>query len=128
MYYRVYMFMCIKVIYLYPLALQIKKSTPEVVEDVQVQLGDFIVMTSTKYKEKPLIGQVTSTGHNITIDWYIGTYSGTWKPWRGREDGKTVTYRETIDRTDVIQTITFTKGMRLSTKTVKELKAKYTTK
>ena len=73
MYYPVYMFMCIKAICLYPLALQIKKSTPEGVEDVEVHLGDFIAMTSTKYKDKPIIGQVTSTGHNITIDWYIGT-------------------------------------------------------
>jgi hypothetical protein len=49
--------------------------------------GDFVAVRSTLYKEKPLIGQITKTGRaDIQIDWYIGTYSGTWKPWKGREE------------------------------------------
>ena len=125
------MIRCIIILFMYVCIPLQKKSVPEGV-DVHVQ--DFIAITSRVYKERPLIGQVTSIGHvtstgqNIIIDWYIGTYSGTWKPWRGRENGKTVTYTDTIDKKDIIQIITFTKGLRLSTTTVKELKMKYATK
>ena len=85
-----------------------------------------VAVRSTLYKEKPLIGQITKTGRaDIQIDWYIGTYSGTWKPWKGREGGKTVTYMETINRNDVIRKVTFTRSMRLSTATTATLKTLY---
>ena len=91
-----------------------------------MHVEDFIALRSQKYKEKPLIGRITSTGKtNVTIDWYIGTYSGTWKQWKGREQGKTVTFTDIIQRSDILQTLTFTKAMRLPTATVTELKTKY---
>ena len=42
--------------------------------EVHVAVGDFIAVRSAKYEERPLIGQVTSTGlMMIDMDWYIGT-------------------------------------------------------
>ena len=91
-------------------------------KDIDVQVDSFVAVTSTRYKDKPLIGLVTATETDtITIDWYIGTYSGTWKPWKGRVCGKTVTFTETIRMTDILQTVTFTKAMHLSSTTVSQL-------
>ena len=91
-------------------------------KDIDVQVDSFVAVTSTRYKDKPLIGLVTATETDtITIDWYIGM----WKPWKGRVCGKTVTFTETIRMTDILQTVTFTKAMRLSSTTVSQLKEKY---
>ena len=66
-------------------------------------MEDYIAVRSVKYTEKSLMGQVTSTGlTNVSIDWYIGTYSGMWKAWKGREQGKTVTYTDIIERSDIL--------------------------
>ena len=65
------------------------------------------------------------TDDDITIDWYVGTYSGLWKAWKGREGGVTVTYTETIDIDDVMQTVTLTKSQRLTTSTIQQQKQKY---
>ena len=47
-------------------------------KDINVQVDSFVAVTSTRYNDKPLIGLVTATETDtITIDWYIGTYSGT---------------------------------------------------
>lgn len=89
------------IIYYFPLELQHRRVSGSTMQQVQ---------------RKPLIGQVTSlTDDDITIDWYVGTYSGLWKPWKGREGGETVTYTETIDIDVVIQTVTLTKSQRLTT-------------
>lgn len=43
---------------------------------IDIQEQDYIALRSTKYDDRPLIGQVTSTGQKTaTIDWYVGTYS-----------------------------------------------------
>ena len=59
------------------------------------------------------------------MDWYVGTYSGMWRPWKGREGGKTVTYTETVQDNQILQTVNLTKSMRLPPKTVTDLKAAY---
>ena len=44
-----------------------------------------------------LIGKITEINDiNATIDWCVGTYSGIWKEWRGRKDGKAVVFSDTI--------------------------------
>ena len=89
----------------YVICLRIQKTSTGTID---VHVEDFVAVKSAKYTEKPLIGQITSQGKtNITIDWYIGTYSGTWKPWKGREQGKTVTYTDIIEQTDILQKVTF---------------------
>lgn len=96
--------------------------------NIDVEEGEFIAVKSLKYHERPLIGQITSKDirqRTVTIDWYIGTYSGTWRPWKGRDGGKTVTFTETVDFTDILQKVTLTKSMRLPSSIVQELKAKY---
>ena len=84
-------------------------------------------MDCEKYIERPQIGQVTAlTDSNVTINWFIGTYSGMWKPWRVRSQGKMVYNTEEIPLEDVFLTgITFGKTMRLSSKTVLALKDLY---
>ena len=79
-----------------------------------------------KFKERPLIGCVTSV-NSITVvtDWYVGSYSGTWKIWKGRENGKPTIFQEVIKLQDVLATVEFTKSMRLSPKTVSTLKQLY---
>ena len=58
----------------------------------------------------------------------IGTYGGTWKEWRGREDGEQVVYTDKVLLTDVVyHPITLTKSMRLLSQVVSELRKIYVT-
>jgi len=78
------------------------------------------------YKERPLIGKVTEKGEDeVVMDWYIGSYSGTWREWKGRDNGKTVVFSQTIKSDDILQTVLLTKSMRLQPQTVKDLKNIY---
>jgi hypothetical protein len=64
-----------------------------------------------KYEERPLIGQITTTDDNertATIDWLIGTYTGTWRVWNGREGKLSVIMTNEIAYSDIITTVTFT--------------------
>ena len=82
----------------------------------------------SKYSERPLIGRVKSVNgnNNITIDWLIGTYSGYWKEWKGRHEGKPVVYSEEIPVEDIVlSSISFTKSWKLPPKTVAALKELY---
>jgi len=85
-----------------------------------------VAVRSAKYTEKPLIGQVTAVNEgNITINWYIGTYSGNWKEWKGRQEGKPVIFSDSIPYKDVLLSVSFTKSMKLPPKTVAALKELY---
>ena len=82
-----------------------------------------VAVLSAKYSERPLIGKVNSvTGETITIDWFIGTYSGDWKLWKGRHGQ----YSDDIHVKDVLyRNIVFSKSMRLKASTVLDLKKIY---
>ena len=82
-----------------------------------------MAVLSDKYSERPLLGKVASVaGEIITIDWFIGTYSGIWKLWKGR-NGQ---YRDDINVKDVLyRNIIFSKSMRLKAATVADLKKVY---
>ena len=83
-------------------------------------------MKCQKYKEWPLIGKITAVdGVNITIDWYVGTYTGTWKEWHGRKDGKAVIFSDTIPLKDILMKVSFTKSMRLPSMIIPALKELY---
>ena len=64
----------------------------------------------------------------VVMDWYIGSYSGTWREWKGRDQGKSVVFfSQTIENSDILKTVSFTKAMRLNPQTVKDLKCIYST-
>lgn len=55
----------------------------------------------------------------------VGSYSGIWKAWRGRANGKTVRFTDKIPFSDVMTKVEFTKGMRIPPKSVIALKELY---
>ena len=70
-----------------------------------------------KFKERPLIGRVTSVNATtVAMDWYVGTYTGTWRIWKGRENGKLAVFQEVIELQDVLTAVELTKSMRLPPK------------
>jgi len=89
--------------------------------------GEFVAVRCSKYSEKPLIGHVTSLNgnNNLTIDWFIGTYSGYWKEWKGRHEGKLIVLDEIAVEDIVLSSISFTKSWKLPPKTVTVLKELY---
>ena len=81
-----------------------------------------------KYQERPLIGKITALDHdtdNATIEWYVGTYSGMWKQWRGRKDGKPVIFSDVIPIKNILTKVYFTKSMRLPPKLISTIKELY---
>ena len=91
--------------------------------DASIQDGDLVAVKSSKYTERPLIGQVTSTTQKyILVYWNLLWHMEAMERQRW---WKTVTSTKTIDKTDIIQKVSFTKSIRLSTATVTELKTKY---
>ena len=38
----------------------------------------------------------------VKLEWMTGTYSGSWKEWRGREDVEQVVYTDVAPLTDVV--------------------------
>ena len=88
--------------------------------------GEYVAVKCGKYKERPLIGRISEVDNvNITIDWYIGTYSDTWKEWRGRQDGKPVIFSDSIPVKDILMKVSFTKSMRLPSSVIRSLKELY---
>lgn len=60
-------------------------------------------MICGKYTERPLIGRVTEANNGeIVIDWMIGSYSGVWREWKGREGRCSETYTEKIPYSDIV--------------------------
>ncbi len=56
----------------------------------------------------------------------MGKYSGSFKWWKGKQDGETFVYTDEILVTNILQrNIKFNKGMRLDTITITSLKAAY---
>ena len=89
-------------------------------------VGEYVAVRCEKYSERPLIGCITNINTEaVTINWMIGSYSGIWKEWKGRSEGKYVTFADTIPQEHVMISVEFTKGMRLPQKTVSSLKELY---
>ena len=89
--------------------------------------GEFIAVHSDKFVERPLIGRTTKvTTYKVEFEWMIGTYSGQWKEWRGRQDGIPVIFTDSVPLTDVLyHPIEFTKNKKLGPQTVAKLKEAY---
>ena len=87
-------------------------------------------MISAKYDDRPLLGRVTGVmQEEVMIDWMVGSYSGSWREWRGRSGGKAVVFTDTIKKKDILLcNIALTKSRRLKPDQVtclKELYSKY---
>ena len=87
-------------------------------------------MISAKYDDRPLLGRVTGVmQEEVMIDWMVGSYSGSWREWRGRSRGKAVVFTDTIKKKDILLcNIALTKSCRLKSDQVtclKELYSKY---
>lgn len=63
-----------------------------------------VAVRSTKYPDRPLIGRVIAIREDVQIERMVGTYSGSWKEWKGREGGKTVIYQDSIPKGDILYT------------------------
>ena len=67
---------------------------------------NYAAIKSVKSHEHPLIGKICSTdGGMVEIEWMVGTYSGLWKQWKGKEGGKTVVFTEKICKEVCAQTL-----------------------
>ena len=90
------------------------------------KVGEFVAIKSPKFTERPLIGCVTSiSSTTVIINWYVESYSGTWKVWKGCENGKPMIFQEVVNIEDFLAVVEFTKSRRLSPKTVSTLKELY---
>ena len=70
------------------------------------KVGEFVAIKSPKFTERPLIGCVTSiSSTTVIINWYVESYSGTWKVWKGCENGKPMIFQEVIKLEDVLAII-----------------------
>ena len=94
-----------------------------------LELGECVAVLSNKYNERPLLGRVTAIfDDEIQMDWMVGTYSGMWRDWKGRVEGKPVVFCDRIKIDQVVmRSIQFTNGKRLKSDTVCELKQRYST-
>ena len=90
--------------------------------------GDHVAVNCNKYDDRPLIGKITALDYstnNATTEWYVGTYSGTWKQWRGRKDGKAVIFTDVIPFKNILTKVHFTKSMRLPSEIISTVKDLY---
>ena len=89
--------------------------------------GEYVALNLAKYSDHPLIGRITDVqGRDVTVEWMVGTYSGQWREWKGREGGKSVVYSDIVKPTDIVRRgIKFTRSKKLSLTDIKELKAVY---
>ena len=91
-----------------------------------IVIGEYRAVKCEKYRERLLIGCITKIcDKNVEIDWMVTSYSGLWKAWKGRGDGKIVRFAETIPLCDVMIKVEFTKGMRIPPKSVLALRELY---
>ena len=87
-----------------------------------VEVGCYVAIRCRKYKERPLIGKVAEILKRNVPEWMTGTYSGTWRAWKGREGKRSVMFTDEIPIQDVLQGVQFTKSNRFSPSTVQALK------
>ena len=92
-------------------------------------IGTTVAMYLPQYRDElPLIGKVVSVNviaDQVTVHWYVGTYSGIWKPCRRRDGRNYVDWEEAITIVAVLCTVNLTKSFKLPKSTVLELKEAY---
>ena len=104
-----------------------RESEPQIltleISERQPALGDFVALFVDEYEDElPQIAQLVAINESeITVNWWIGSYSGVWAPWRNR--GKTVC--ETFGRQCLLTVVNFTKTNRLPKEIVLKFKNLY---
>jgi hypothetical protein len=92
-------------------------------------IGTTVAVYLPKYRDElPLIGKVAGVDDGagqVTVHWYVGTYSGMWKPCRRRAGRGYVDWEEAIPIAAVLCNVNFTKSFKLPKSTVLELKEAY---
>ena len=97
-------------------------------ESNEIIEGAFVAVYLDKYKHEllPMIGQITSVHQDegdITLNWYVGCYNGTWKICKVQ--GKA--WSERIPMSCIISRVELTKSMKLPSNTILLLKEQYAT-
>lgn len=83
-------------------------------------MGMLVAVNISKYPDRPFIGRVVEGHkHEVVLEWLVGSYSGTWKEWKGREGDF---HRHSVCRRHDIK---LTVGKRLQPSKVKVLKSLY---
>ena len=81
--------------------------------DVDVQLGSFVALGLDEFKEK--LPQIA-----ITLEWWVGTYTGTWVPWLV----KSVEQKISVHRNNIVlRNISLSKFNRLYKPIIDKLKS-----
>ena len=73
-------------------------------------IGECVAVLSDKYDKRTLLGRITAGLDGRNIQWYM-------KEWKGRHEGKTVIYSDSISLDKVLchgQSIAFSNGKRLN--------------
>ena len=92
--------------------------------DVDIQLGSFVALGLDEFKEElPQIAKVLAIDDDsITLEWSVGTYTGTWVPWLVKSVEQTISvHRNNI----VLRNISLSKSNRLSKLIIDKLKSIY---
>ena len=72
--------------------------------------------------EIPQIGKVVEvhdSDSEVKIEWWIGTYTGTWRALTKKDGRKTVLWTESVPTASIISEVSFTKSSKLP-KAIKE--------
>ena len=69
---------------------------------------------------------LSANGTHVKVEWWLGTYSGTWQVWKNREAQQYVIVTEILPRVAVLLAgLEFTKANRLPAAMVQKLKDLY---
>ena len=98
-------------------------SEQNVEEEKRIAPGCYVAMRLQKYcNEIPQIGRVfTIDGECLTIQWWEGTYSGTWKEYKSK--GEVLT--EEVNKDAVLKEVQLSKSSRLSKEQIEDLTSLY---
>ena len=56
-----------------------------------------------KYDDRPLLGRVVEVREEeVELEWFVGTYSGMWKEWKGRDGRRVITFKEGPNSPDAL--------------------------
>ena len=90
----------------------------------RVEKGQFVALGLDEFKhELPQIARILMIEEDVmTIEWWVGTYNGTWNPWTVKSVEQTaIVHRNCI----VLGNVTLSKSNRLAKHIVERLKTIY---
>ena len=92
----------------------------------QVLQDEFVALLCPQYNERPQVAKVKKVHpESVTVEWYDGSWTSSWKLYRYKLGRKTMTWEEDVLKKDAIDKVNFTKSMRLTAQTIRKLKSLY---